>query len=971
MRDVKMIKVSKGFEDRFLIEKDLDKPEKFFYYAYKRSADLINEICSATDRSDYGNSILDKYYHNNIIVYCAERGGGKSTAMLSVANSLYDLSKKERDEKNALYNLLGEKAKVCNFSVLSPIDPCSISSDESFMRITISRMFSDLRMKWEKDDNDTRNSGDMQTMYARSKVVEKFTECYKLLDFIYSKKKDTNSDSDLEELTELGDFSRLKNTFRELVDCYLNQIHGNTKDSYLVMLVDDADLNTQKSFEIIEDIRKYCIIPNVILLMAVNMDQMHQIIEQHFIVEFKPLLDYYKSDSYNISDTRSPQDMTVRYLNKILPATHQIHLPVISDFIVNNSSRLQLEYTGKSDKEERDLLTYSPSDYQERLINLIHKKTGVDLVKPGHYLHNFIPGNMRDLTHFLSYFNALPDLNEELGYADMYAALLNAAANNNEDSQIQEAISRRLGNLDALQVYFIYNWCDRNLSKENYQIILKLAGAVDSLKVPSAINIVTDIINRYGITTEEKQEYTYANLMRLISALSKNARNQRDFMQTYKLVFALRMFFTIFLHREMLGGMKNNDFSWVYEITGGVLWNFDYAKIFGAEYQNLGHFEVNIKVLKKLYSIPEKEDGESVQSQNLELMRIMISKYCYVLTNDNYTRIVMPTKHKKEELIERQTICFDISAFLLSLLTTQEYYLTRDRAQLACLNHLYNVLINWDVFHQITKYAESSKITETKHLDPIIGSNALINLLCGTTMISASDNESQLNLPYLELNNKNQMPENSFKVDNNFFYTNYDNIRLIADNAISSMREVTEQIPDAVIKISDNGDNSVTKLFVQENIMSALRGNMEKLLTLKKLTGSKSPIKNIDEKYEAILSAEDDIIQHFSSQTSYELFFELSAAKMSTAVKNWRKAINKKGIVDGIMNAVADTFGIEKPKPKDDDGAREAKSKEITPADNTDPQNDPTGAEKNEDAKEPSKDSVQSDPAGTDAKRSE
>lgn len=966
MDDVKMVKVSKGFEDRFLIEKDLDKPEKFFYYAYKRSADLINEICSATDSSNYENSMLDKYYPNNIIVYCAERGGGKSTAMLSVANSLYNLSNKEKDKENALFNLLDDKAKCSNFSVLSPIDPCGISSDESFMRITISRMFSDLRMKWEKDDSDTRNSGDMQTMYARSKVVEKFTECYKLLDFIYSKKKDTNSDSDLEELTELGDFSRLKNTFRELVDCYLNQIYGNTKDSYLVMLVDDADLNTQKSFEIIEDIRKYCIIPNVILLMAVNMDQMHQIIEQHFIVEFKPLLEYYKSSGCDMPDSRSPQDMTVRYLNKILPATHQIHLPVISDFIVNNSSRLQLEYIWKSDKGESKLLTYSSPDYQERLINLIHKKTGVDLVKPGHYLHNFIPGNMRDLTHFLSYFNALPDLNEELGYADMYAALLKEAANNKKDSQIQEAISRRLGNLDALQVYFIYNWCDRNLSKENYQIILKLAGAVDSLKVSSAINIVTDIINRDGIITEEKQEYTYANLMRLISALSKNARNQRNFMQTYRLVFALRMFFTIFLHREMLGGMKNNDFSWVYEVTGGVLWNFDYAKIFGAEYRNLGRFEVNIKALKKLYSVPQKEDGESVQSQNLELMEIVLRKFCYELKNGNYKRIVMPSDRKKDALLENKTIIFDISTFLLWLLTSQEYYLTSDHDQLACLNHLYNVLINWDVFHQITKYAEDSKITEAEHLDPIIGSNALINLLCGTTMISASDNESQLNLPYLELNNKNQMPENSFKVDNNLFYTNYDNIRLIADNAISSMREITEQIPDAVIKSSDNDDNSVTKLFVQENNMSALRRNMEKLQPLKKLTGSQSPIKNIDRKYKAILSTEDDIIQNFNSQTSYELFFNQSADKMSITVRNWRAAINKKNIVDSIMTAVGSEFGIEKSKSKDGAKSRKAKS-----PNNTDPQNKPTGAEKNEDAKEPSKDSVQADPAGAAVKRSE
>lgn len=965
MHDVKMIKVSKGFEDRFLIEKDLDKPEKFFYYAYKRSADLINEICSATDRSDYGNSILDKYYPNNIIVYCAERGGGKSTAMLSVANSLYDLSKKERDEKNALYNLLGEKAKVCNFSVLSPIDPCSISSDESFMRITISRMFSDLRMRWEKDDNNTSHSGNMQTMYARSKVVEKFTECYKLLDFIYSTKKDINSDSDLEELTELGDFSRLKNTFRELVDCYLNQVHGNTKDSYLVMLVDDADLNTQKSFEIIEDIRKYCIIPNVILLMAVNMDQMHQIIEQHFIVEFKPLLEYYKSSGCDMPDACSPQDMTVRYLNKILPTTHQIHLPVISDFILNNSSRLQLEYIDKSDKEQRDLLTYSLPDYQERLINLIHKKTGVNLVKPGHYLHNFIPGNMRDLTHFLSYFNALPDLDEKSGYADMYAALLDATANKKEDSQIQEVISRRLGNLDALQVYFIYNWCDRNLSKENYQIILKLAGAVDSLKVSSAINIVTDIINKGGIITEEKQEYTYANLMCLISKLSANARNQRDFMQRYKLIFALRMFFTIFLHREMLGGIKNNDFSWVYEITGGVLWNFDYTKIFGAEYQNFGRFKINIKALKKLYIIPEKEDGESIQSQNLESMEIMLSKFCYELKNGNYKRIVMPSDRKKDALLENKTIIFDISAFLLTLLTSQKYYLTSDRSQLACLNHLYNVLINWDVFHQITKYAESSKITETEQLDPIIGNNALVKFLCGTTKIPVSDNASLLNLPYLELSNNNEIPEDNFEVDKNLFYTNYDNIRLIADNDISSMRDLTKQISAVAITDGDKGSNS--KYLLPDKIIAGLRTNMDNLKSIVALTGSKELLVNLEQNLDNLKGAHDQI----NEVSLVDSDINKVSNKMSKAVNDWRAEISKNDIVDSIMNAVADTFGIEKPKPKDDDGAREAKSKEKTPEDNTDPQNDPTGAEKNEDAKEPSKDSVQSDPAGAAAKRSE
>lgn len=962
MEDVKIIEVIKGYEDRFLIEKNLGKTDKFFYYAYKRSADLINEICSARYSMDNENAALGKYYPNNIIVYCAERGGGKSTAMLSVANSLIELKKirdnmnelNAKDMENELYRFLSERAKHSNFFVLSPIDPCSISSGENFMRITISRMFSDLRMRWDERDKSSKQSGGMQKMYERSEVVEKFTECYKLLDFIYNNGKNTNSDSDLEELTELGDFSRLKNRFEELVNCYLEQIYGSTKDNYLVMLVDDADLNTQKSFEIIEDIRKYCIIPNVILLMAVNMDQMHQIIEQHFYVEFKALLDYNRSASFETPDTRSPKDMTVRYLNKILPATHQIHLPVISEIIQNDSSRLELMYTERSEQGRKDILTFSSRDYQERLINLIHKKTGVDLVKPEHYLHNFIPGNMRDLTHFLSYFNALPDI-DDYGYADMYAAILDP----DENSHAQEAISRRLSNLDALQIYFIYNWCDRNLSKENYQIILKLADAVESIKISSAIKIVSDIIRKNGGAAEENSEYTYAELMRLISVLSGNARSQRDFMQTYKLVFALRMFFTIFLHREMLNGLKNNDFNWLFEITGGVLWHFDYAKIFGTKYRQFGHFLVNIEAAKRVYITPEDDDGEIIKSHSLERMRISLSKYCYELKNGNYKGIAMLSKGEKEESLENKTIVFDISRFLLSLLTSPEYYKPNSSAQLACLNHLYNVLINWDVFHQVTKYAEGSDIITKDQLVTIKGNNALINLLCGTNKIPASDNAPLLDLSYLGLNNDKDMPD-SFKVDRNLLYTNYDNIKAITEDIISGMRDIMKNIPVTYDKISDLN----AEWFIQDSIMNDFLDCLTKLMPIKMVAGSNKPFSNIENKFRAVISTEKDIIKKYKSQKLDEDFFDQASAKMEKAVKDWRTATYNTTFVDNVMNAVAGVFGVERSKPEDSVAPKKSRTRKKKSADNTDPNNKPTGAETNEDAKVPSEDSVQSGPAG-------
>ncbi len=1015
MHNVKIIDINKGFEDRFLIETKLNDKNKFFYNAYKRSAEIINEICLFNRSSGCDNKLFGNHYPNNIIMYCAERGGGKTTAMLSVANSLANIS----EDDNGIACLLNAETRECRFSVIPPIDPTSISADESFMRIVLSRLFSELRLKWEQEDKKNNFSGDMRLMYERGEVVEKFTECYKLLNAIDAmhKKKEVDPDSDLDKLTELGDFSRLKNKFMNLVDCYLKHMHSGRK-SYLVIPIDDADLNSQKSFEIIEDIRKYCILPNIIVLMAANMEQMHQVIEQHYIIEFKPFLDYSDNSAGSaLSESQKPLGMAVRYLNKVLPSTHQIRLPAISDFILNNSSQLGLKYTDLSGSEEPDKLSYPSQDYQERLINLIHKKTGVGLVKPNRYLHNFIPGNMRDLTHFLSYFDALPDL-KNYGYADFYASVLGGG----ENIEMQDEIEKRLSNLDALQVYFIYNWCDNNLTQENYQMISKLAYSAETLKISSAVNIISEYIQKLNIQDDnilsEKPRYTYANLMRLISFVSENAKSQNDFMQIYKLVFALRMFFTIFLHREMLSGIKNRNFEWLYSITGGILWHFDYEKMFGKGHKDFGHFEVSVKALKQLYDIPDNWEQAKL-SPNFKNLMTVLSKYCYILENGEYTRIGIPTDPKDIKPIDDKTIFFDTSVYLLTFLTSPELY-SSDSGQLACLNHLYDVLLNWEVFHQTTKYAERTEITETDQYDPVVWHSALINLLCGKyNKLPKYDPSipSLLDMPYLE----NELPDADTKlalsVDPNILYANINNTRSVINALISQMRAAVD---DMALKNppESTGDTSTSA-------MVSLKSCIDKLRSMEKLIGSHSEIDDLDEKladvYRYAISAlitktkqfgkndahrfpNDDIdriyvktlddrqnMRYISNLDDSNLGKVISPIKNSRdgkpdintliekeseAEDELRQKINSQKLVDKIMNGVYNTFGIETPKRphasgnKEHSGSNEAKGAKRS-AKKEKSEQEQIGAKTDENAKEPSEDSVQPDTAGTPAKRTE
>lgn len=624
-----IIEIKRGEEYRVFVEepKKICDESKFFYPVFRKSAELISEIVSHFQNKDNNDDdLLETDYHNNIIMYCAERGSGKSSAMCTISNALAK-SRSSAEVSSSLEKLFEENISNLNFSVLSPIDPTIISKKDMFMRIILSKMFSKLRYKWEKQSKYENSfvSGNIQDDKTyRNKIIRQFMKCYRYLDVIYQSGGTFDCDDDLEDLTDLGDSGRFKKEFWNLVISYLSEMTGACpkNNSVMVIPIDDADLNSEMAFDIVEDIRKYCIIPNVIILMAVNIEQMHYVLEQHFVSCFKTLIDVSKGDNKETKtvDMTECHKMAMRYVDKVMPAAHQIFLPTVDDFIRNSSSMLTVKYFYKEKEDIHEILDFNTTngdektitDYQELLLRLIYNKTGMALVKPANYLHNILPRTMRGLSHFLVHLCRLPDLDEKLGIAEISELL------KTKDPELENMIGKtcaeaeaellnRIDNLEAFKQYFLKNWCVVRLSKKDCMAIETLENTADELKV-SVAETLLDEFSSVGIDTSIEKDFdpplspiSYAYIQKKTSKILSQAAKTSDSARIYSFIYAVRMSFMLFFNRLVLTCVKTGSFDKLLSNVNLEAWAPFNGKLKDHEKDLMfGRFTINYNIAKKI-----------------------------------------------------------------------------------------------------------------------------------------------------------------------------------------------------------------------------------------------------------------------------------------------------------------------------------------------------------------------------------
>lgn len=716
-----VIKIQKGNEYHVLVDdpENMYNENMFFYPVYKKSVQLLKEICMHSKDGD-----TDDSFSNNLIMYCAERGGGKSSAMRSFANFLNQFEA-EKEKQCFSFSALHDMENF-KFSVLKIIDPTAISSKDLFMRIILSRMFSVLRSKINKEGKDFLH----QDANGQDSLVSKFMECYRLLDVIYQKGGEFSCDDDLEELSDLGDSCKLREKFSDLVQHYLRVFIGekNCEKNFLVIQIDDADLNSQMAFNIIEDIRKYCIIPNVVILMAVNMDQMRCVIEQYFVTSFKPMLDV---SSLSLLEC---QKMAARYIDKIMPAGHQIHLPTIDDYIQNRSSELTIEYFEKDcNNNEKNLLPYNDTnkekltDYQEILLRLIYEKTGIPLVKAAGYLHNLLPKTMRGLSHFLAYMNSLENLNLNYGISDInmlcnrvYDAKIYPETSEKNVEEAKNQLAKRKRNLDALEQYFLKNWCPVRLSHDHRRAIEDIATAVSEQKISSAEKwleklfkgTISTSISDIGIKPN-LSPLSYSYLLEMLRKMGNQAHGTDDADETYRFTYAVKFYFTLFFTRLLLLGIEEKGkFGRLFKASNLETWEPHFENISAItdtfSPNSLMRFDLNYYVLNKKAGNKKKNKTKLGDAETIDEK---IGKNCIIRVSEKNQfahrgdlHLLLNNYNKDHQ--NAPLIIYDLGARLLSYVcnVNSDINMENESEQtIACHDCLFMLLLNWDIQRCVEK----------------------------------------------------------------------------------------------------------------------------------------------------------------------------------------------------------------------------------------------------------------------------
>lgn len=565
---MKKITVKENEEFRVKVITDFNENE-FFYDAFVKARAEIEFIVKDTVyyHMTKNDTMLD--FSNNIIAFSGDRGQGKSSAMLSFSNLLNNCKKSLY--KEFLGSFLSEK----NYVVLDRIDPTKLEDTDNILLIIIGKIFHKFCNLW--------NQSNKENVAQYSILLDQFQLCYEeIMTIKSSKESDHNLVNALENLGRIGDSGNLKNDLWKLLELFFDFENRCTNrlyekgGNYLVIQLDDTDLNTQNAYKIVEDIRKYFMIPNVIILMAIDISQLTKAIEQYFINRYQVYNEYY--DNRYLIEHRK---VAVKYIDKLIPGDRKIFLPKLTLITGENAETVKLEYL---DSNHNNILSFKDryeneiNDIQESIIRLIYEKTGIVYVKPKTYVHDIIPNTMRELVNFLSILNKMPTI--ENSYTDL------------------NDINTRMDNLKKFETYFVEVWIPNYVQLHYYEKVISFIAASVATKNKQLIKDLKNIISTvfpaeytenklYNIDTIESEviarikrienegKYTLADIRSVLNAF-EDEFPQED---TYNFVFAIKTLYSIYLSKIICSQLiheKNDepvDYDLLIKFLGGEVFS--------------------------------------------------------------------------------------------------------------------------------------------------------------------------------------------------------------------------------------------------------------------------------------------------------------------------------------------------------------------------------------------------------------
>ena len=555
--------------------------DSLFYEAYRQAmAGVIEIVCSSRqytdgqeyflgnyDNTEYESSYLpqnDKYCYNypsNMIVFSGERGVGKSSALLTFIDSLSnpnsDLYKEDFLNDVVRHELPGLTHQQVNsalsnikFVYATPVDPTKLEDGSHILAVILAKMFKIASDIWENENDYLIKSSRMQErLQDKNSLLEHFTQCYQHI--LAMKNIGTTQEYEvLDVLKELGDTVELKREFTDLVSELLKFCFPNYPNSFLILQIDDTDMNVKFAYKLLEDLRKYLVIPRVIIVMAADLEHLTTVVENEFLNGYNKQTNERSNPALSIA---------TQYITKLFPQTRQIWLPSLKSYLKEQIDDVTICYTVLKEK----ILPEEDSEKigtQNQILRLIYEKTGIVFLKGKEQLHYIIPDNMRVFSHFLAMLAQMESIEDpDQERAGFFLKGLGDMINSKNVYEIRNhntKLQTRLQNIQRFRDYFIHTWVNNNLSTEH----IKLLNDLHKTNLESKIRFIFK-----SVAPNFEAHLNYVNLMSYLHAYEVNSCDEEN----KKFSFAVRQYFSLLAHCLVLEQLTRFYEHVIYDIEEG------------------------------------------------------------------------------------------------------------------------------------------------------------------------------------------------------------------------------------------------------------------------------------------------------------------------------------------------------------------------------------------------------------------
>lgn len=579
MKNRRTITFNIGDENRIVVEdinKDTIKSSIFSepYHYILNSLDHYVDALPDNRDDDFKNNDI---WRNNIFAFIGERGSGKTSCMRSIVHLL------EEPQNSQLDNEVLKR----NFYALDMIDPSFIDNESNILGVILATLY-------KKFLNHSHNVNEG----LKFKLAESFARVQH--DFSRMMTESAIPDDDLESLSSLSAAVDLRTSMYDLIDRFMKYM--GKENAILLISVDDIDLHSRDATKMVEQIRKYLVLPNVLVVMAVKLDQLAKLKRLQYSREYW--------DQKQTLNDKDLDEMVDRYITKLVPYNHRVYMP---ESTVYWDAGLHIN--------QKDIPCYQFESVRQAVPELIFRKTRYLFYNSAVKTSFIVPDNLRELRQII---RLLVDMKDYWQY--------------DGDGKV---IAEEYNNKEVFKKYLFESWMMNHLDADSQKGIKELASISEAIQInATALRIIRDKFEKdkffetkdpsaiLNILKSNNQVYNIAigDVLAIIDLLERKdiTLEQMHFLFMIKTIYSMRLYEFYDEYIEELNDKKELNGEMTSErVLARVLYEDmklpNYLKLVGGRFFNT----------QMIVELPKKSDYpyRSNRVINLEALRALM-KLC-------------------------------------------------------------------------------------------------------------------------------------------------------------------------------------------------------------------------------------------------------------------------------------------------------------------------------------------------------